>query len=55
MKFWLHGQLDSSQWHLLMCLIDLLRDTGRPVFLDLTVKVKEKWRKSEDLLNELGY
>ena len=28
---------------------------GRPVYLSLTVKVKQKWRKSEEALNELGY
>ncbi|CAK0742831.1 hypothetical protein CVIRNUC_001424 [Coccomyxa viridis] len=28
---------------------------GRPVYLGLTVKVKQKWRKSEEALNELGY
>ena len=28
---------------------------GRPVFLELFVKVKEKWRQREGILRELGY
>ncbi len=28
---------------------------GRPVYLDLWVKVKEKWRKNKKFLKELGY
>ncbi len=28
---------------------------GRPVFLDLFVKVKERWRENEQWLNRLGY
>jgi len=28
---------------------------GRPVFLDLWVKVKEKWRKDKKFLKEIGY
>ena len=28
---------------------------GKPVFLELWVKVKEKWRKNEKFLKELGY
>uniref|UniRef100_A0A7C4XM20 GTPase Era n=1 Tax=candidate division WOR-3 bacterium TaxID=2052148 RepID=A0A7C4XM20_UNCW3 len=29
--------------------------TGRPVYLDLWVKVKEKWRRDRKFLKELGY
>ena len=33
----------------------LLCCTGRPVFLSMSVKVKEKWRKSNESLTEFGY
>ena len=41
---------------ILLCMLDrLCCFAGRPVFLDMTVKVKEKWRKSHESLNEFGY
>jgi GTP-binding protein Era len=33
---------------------EIERLLGRPVFLDLRVKVKEKWRRNEALLERLG-
>jgi GTPase len=34
---------------------DIERMVGRPVFLDLHVKVREHWRENEGLLKRLGY
>ncbi|EIE25333.1 GTP-binding protein Era [Coccomyxa subellipsoidea C-169] len=34
---------------------DIEAFVGRPVYLDITVKVKEKWRKNEEALTNLGY
>ena len=30
-------------------------DVGRQVYLDITVKVMQKWRTSEKVLEEYGY
>jgi len=38
-----------------MARIDIERMVGRPVFLDLHVKVRENWRENEGLLKRLGY
>ena len=35
--------------------LDLEREMGVKVFLDLHVKVKENWRDNESLLVDLGY
>ncbi len=34
---------------------EIERLLGRPVFLELWVKVREKWRQDERALRELGY
>jgi GTP-binding protein Era len=34
---------------------DIERFLEHPVFLDLHVKVKEKWREDEAMLQRLGY
>ena len=33
---------------------ELERELGRKVFLDLNVRVRERWRRDEDLLDRLG-
>ena len=33
---------------------ELERDLGAKVFLDLTVRVRERWRRDEGLLDRLG-
>jgi GTP-binding protein Era len=38
-----------------MARFDIERMVGRPVFLDLHVKVREHWRENEGLLKRLGY
>jgi GTP-binding protein Era len=35
--------------------VDIEQMVGRPVFLELHVKVREKWRENEALLKRLGY
>ncbi len=35
--------------------VDIEQMVGRPVFLDLHVKVREKWRENEAFLKRLGY
>jgi GTPase len=35
--------------------VDIEQMVGRPVFLDLHVKVREKWRENETLLKRFGY
>lgn len=32
-----------------------LQSAGRQVYLDITVKVMEKWRKNEKMLEQYGY
>ncbi len=38
-----------------MARVDIEQMVGRPVFLELHVKVREHWRENEGLLKRLGY